>query len=75
MEELLEVLKEIKPDIDFKKEKNLITDGLIDSFDVVTLVSEINDAFDISFPVEEVVPENFENIDALYKTIQKIKEN
>ena len=52
-----------------------MTDGILDSFDIVTLVSEINDAFDIEFPVSEIIPENFENIDALYKTIEKVKEN
>ena len=74
MEDLLNILNEIKPGVDFKKEKNLITDEIIDSFDIVTLVSEINDTFDIDFPVSEVVPENFENVDVLYKTIQRIKE-
>ncbi len=75
MEELLSILEEIKPGVDFKNEKNLITDEIIDSFDVVTLVSEINDKFDIDFPVSEVIPENFENVDILYKTIKKIKES
>ena len=65
----------VKPGIDFNSEKELITDGILDSFDIVTLVSEINDAFDIEFPVSEIIPENFENIDALYKTIEKVKEN
>ena len=74
MEDLLSILNEIKPGVDFKKEKNLITDEIIDSFDIVTLVSEINDKFDIDFPVSEVVPENFESADILYKTIQRIKE-
>lgn len=75
MKELLEILKEIKPEIDYEEEKELITDGLLDSFDIITLVSEINDKFNIEFPVTEVVPENFENIEALYNTIQKIKDN
>lgn len=75
MKELLSILEEVKPGIDFNNEKGLITDGILDSFDIVTLVSEINDAFDIEFPVSEIIPENFENIDALYKTIEKVKEN
>lgn len=75
MKELLSILEEVKPGIDFNSEKELITDGILDSFDIVTLVSEINDAFDIEFPVNEIIPENFENIDALYKTIEKVKEN
>lgn len=75
MKELLSILEEVKPRVDFNNEKELITDGILDSFDIVTLVSEINDAFDIEFPVSEIIPENFENIDALYKTIEKVKEN
>ena len=75
MKELLEVLKDLKPDVNFDKEKNLISDGILDSFDIVTLVSEINDKFDIDFPVTEVIPENFENVESLYKTIEKIKES
>lgn len=75
MKELLDILNEIKPGVDFKNEQSLITDGILDSFDIVTLVSEINTEFDIEFPVTEVIPENFENIDALYKTIEKLKEN
>ena len=75
MKELLSILEEVKPVIDFNSENELITDGILDSFDIVTLVSEINDAFDIEFPVSEIIPENFENIDALYKTIEKVKEN
>lgn len=75
MKELLSILEEVKPGIDFNNEKELITYGILDSFDIVTLVSEINDAFDIEFPVSEIIPENFENIDALYKTIEKVKEN
>ena len=47
MKELLSILEEVKPGIDFNNEKELITDGILDSFDIVTLVSEINDAFDI----------------------------
>lgn len=75
MNDLLDVLKEIKPEVDFENEKSLISDGILDSFDIVTLVSEINDKFDIDFPVTEVIPENFENIDSLYKTIKKIQES
>ena len=75
MKELLSILEEVKPGIAFNSAKELITDGILDSFDIVTLVSEINDAFDIEFPVSEIIPENFENIDALYKTIEKVKEN
>lgn len=75
MEKLIEILKEIKPEIDYGVEKSLISDGILDSFDIVTLVSEINDVFNIEFPVSEVIPENFESVAAIYKTIEKIKED
>ena len=71
------ILNEVLSDstIAIDDDQMLLTDGILDSFDIVTLVSEINDAFDIEFPVSEIIPENFENIDALYKTIEKVKEN
>ena len=47
MEELLEILGELRPDVDFENETALITDGILDSFDIVALVGELNDAFDI----------------------------
>ena len=48
MEELLEILEDLHPEIDFETTENLITDGILDSLDIVTLVSEISDHFDIA---------------------------
>lgn len=73
MNKLLEVLKEIKPDIDFKKEKALIDDELLSSFDIITIVARINEEFGIDFPVSEIVPENFNSADSLYEAICKIE--
>ena len=47
MDELMEILEELRPDVDFASETALITDGILDSFDIVALVGELNDAFDI----------------------------
>lgn len=73
MEKLLEILENVKPGVDFTNEKNIVEDGIIDSFDIVTIVAQISDEFDIDFPVNEIVPENFNSIEALYATIEKIK--
>lgn len=73
MEKLLEILENIKPGVDFKNSKNMIEEGLIDSFDIVTIVANINAEFDIEFGVLDVIPENFATVDALYKTIERIK--
>ncbi len=72
MKQLIEILENIKPGVDFKKEKHLIDDEIIDSFDIVTIVSQINEEFDIDFPVTEIMPENFNSAEALYKVITKI---
>lgn len=75
MEKLLEILESIKPGVDFKNSKNMIEEGLIDSFDIVTIVAKINEEFDIEFSVSEVVPENFATVETLYETIERIKNN
>lgn len=73
MEKLLEILEEIKPGVDFKNSHNMLEEGLIDSFDIVNIVANINAEFDIDFSVTEIVPENFETVESLYKTIERIK--
>jgi acyl carrier protein len=74
MEELLSILKELHEDVDFEAEENLVDDGILDSLDIVTLITEINDAFDISIPAEEIVPENFNSASAIWALIEKLDE-
>lgn len=74
MEELLELLKSIKPDVDFEKEESLIEDELLDSFDIVSIVAAINDEFDIQIGAGDIVPENFNSARAMYKLIEKLEE-
>lgn len=74
MEELLEILNELHPDVDFEKEENLIDDVILDSFDIVTLISEISDNFDITISAEQIIPENFNSAKALWELIQKLEE-
>ena len=74
MEELLNFLKELHEDVDFEAEENLVDDGILDSLDIVTLITEINDAFDVSIPAEEIIPENFNSAAAIWSLIEKLDE-
>ena len=74
MEQLIEILKELHPDVDFWTADGLIDDGILDSLDMVTLVTEINDKFDVSIPAEEIIPENFNSAEALFALIEKLDE-
>jgi len=71
MEKLLGVLSEIRPDLDFAAETSLVTGGLLDSFDIVAVVSEINDAFGASIGVTDLLPENFDSAEAIHALIQR----
>lgn len=74
MEELYEILKELHPDVDFETAEGLIDDGILDSLDMVTLVTEVNDRFDVSIPPEEIIPENFNSAKDLWALICKLDE-
>ncbi len=73
MDELLEILKEAKPDVDFSSEKALIDGGIFDSFDVVQLVMKLNDAFDIEIGAEEITPANFNSAESLWAMVQRLQ--
>ena len=74
MEDLLSILREIHPDVDFETCNTLIDDQILDSIDIVTLVAEISDAFDVEVPPEALVPENFNSAKALWEMIQQLDE-
>ncbi|EGC02721.1 MULTISPECIES: phosphopantetheine-binding protein [Ruminococcus] len=73
-EQLMEVLEEIRPDVDFENEKQLITDGVLDSFDIVSLVTALNDQFDIEIEVGSLVPDNFNSIEGMMALIEKLQD-
>lgn len=75
MEKLLEILNEIDDSIDYSSEKRLIDDQLLDSFGVITLVAELEDAFDISIEAAEMVPANFNSAEAIWSMVQRLQEN
>lgn len=74
MEKLLEILNELHPEVDFENNESLIDDGILDSLDIVSLVTEIYAEFDVTIPAEEIVPENFNSAKALMALITKIDE-
>ncbi len=73
MDQLIDILSEIKEDIDFQNEDSLIDDELIDSVDLTAIISELEDAFDIEIGMEEVTPENFNNIEAMWDMIERLR--
>ena len=73
MERLLKLLKGIRPDVDFENEMALIDDGYLDSFDVVSIISEIDDVFGVQIRINELDPENFNSVESIWNLIQKLK--
>lgn len=73
MEELIEILKDIKEDIDFENCTTLIDDHYLDSFDIIQIVSALDDEYDITIPASEIVPENFNSASAIYAMIQRLQ--
>ncbi len=74
MEELLEILQEVKPGVDFENDTDLIGHGVLDSITMVTLVLELNDAFDIEITPVDIVPENFKTVQTIQNMIQRLSE-
>lgn len=75
MEELLEILNEVNSDVDFENCNTLIDDGILDSFDIVSIVGELNDAFDIEITPVDIVPVNFNSAKAMWDMVQRLQDN
>ena len=73
MEKLLELLKGVRPDVDFENETALIDDGILDSFDVVSIISEIDDVFGVQIRINELDPENFNSAESIWNLVQELK--
>ncbi|MBQ7288842.1 MAG: acyl carrier protein [Clostridia bacterium] len=72
MEQLLQILNELHPEVDFETNDRLIDGKVLDSFDIVTIIAEINSEFDVAIPAEEIVPENFNSAQALWALVEKL---
>ena len=75
MDELLELLEDIKPTVDFRTCTGLIDDGYLDSFDILSIVSELNDAFGIEISPVDIITENFNSAQALWNMVERLKDN
>ena len=73
MEKLLKILTEVRPDIEFENEKKLMDEEVLDSFDVVSIISELNDAFDIHIRVNHLTPENFNSVEAIMALVTTLQ--
>lgn len=73
MERLLEILEGIRPDVDFKNEQKLMDDGILDSFDIVSIISELNDEYEIAIRVNELSPENFNSTEAIMHMVERLQ--
>ena len=74
MEQLLEILTDIQPDVDFENEKHLIDDHLLDSLSIISLIAELEDAFDVTIPAVEIIPENFNSAEAMLEMLQRLQD-
>ena len=72
MDKLMQILTEMRPDVDFENETALIDNGVLDSFDIISLVSELNDAFSISISPVDLDPENFNSAANMWKLIESL---
>lgn len=73
MEKLYTLLEEIRPDVDFRNITTLVTDGFIDSFDIVSIIASIEDEFAVEIPVDSMVAENFESTAAIMNLVNGVK--
>lgn len=72
-EKVLEILKNARDDVDFENEKALIDDGILDSFDIISIVSDLNEQFIIDITADELEPENFNTLEAIIKLVESMK--
>ena len=74
MDQLMDILTEVNADVDFETCDTLIDDGILDSFDIVSIVGELN-TFDIEITPVDIVPENFNSAEAMWEMIQRLQDN
>ncbi len=74
MRTILEILNELKPGIDYENCKDLVDSQRLDSLDVISIVSEFTDEFDIEISFDEIVPENFNSIEAMQAMVDRLSE-
>lgn len=74
MDEIIAILKELHPDVDYETNTALVDDRIIDSFDIISIVAEIDDRLDVQIPAEEIIPENFNSAKALAALVARLED-
>ena len=72
MEKLLEILKRVKPEVDFVDKVDLVDEGILDSIDIVSIISEIETEYSIEIDPDEIDPDNFQSVSAILEMIKKV---
>ncbi len=73
MDTLMKILEDIRPDIDFSTEEKLVDSGVLSSLDVLSIVTEISEEFQIRLSAGEIRPENFNSADAIWKMVKRLQ--
>lgn len=73
-EQIIEILEDIQPEADYETCQTLIDDHILTSLDVLSLVAELEDEFDVTIPTVEIIPSNFNSVDAIAAMVERLKE-
>ena len=73
-ESILQILNTVKPNVDFSAETQIIDKGLLESFDIIRLVSLLSEEFDVEFTAAELIPENFNSVDAIEAIVRELED-
>lgn len=74
MDEIYDILDDLGLNVDYKTCTTLVDDAYLESLDIVTLISELSDAFDITIPAREITPENFNSAEAMYDMVKRLQD-
>ena len=72
MDTILDMLEELHEDVDFEECDSLVTDGILDSFDIVTLIGEIAEEFDVRITADKITPENFNSAESIWSIVYEL---
>ena len=75
MEKLIEILEDIKPDVDYATCTSLIDSHILESLDIISLIAELEEEFDITIPAIEIIPDNFNSAERMMKMIERLQED
>ena len=72
LDDIIEILQDVVEDVDYENETALVDNRILDSFDILSIISALNDEFDVSIPAKDVIPENFNSAAAMRDLIQRL---